>query len=317
MWACARGHLNVIAILAHWNPDSVHVANKANWRPAALLNHFGHHEIVELFQQIDSTSEMTALEELSVDQQQQQWQQQLSSSQDFESCGEIVEFCEPSSCELIFSPLCPGSLPPVSEAKTKFRTFRKPSKDGRGDSPLPSAQSASRAGENGTDMCSSVLTKCSSTRRRLRLMKRTSVDILPDFPQFHNELTKLSRTGTHSGREDGGGGGDAAEARCHMVATTTEHVSCTIRLRTSSSDPHLANLVQLSHPSAGGGDPMISRIDRDLNSPVLFLEASSCFSEDKGLSLEDLQRETVAMEMGLYCTKHRLSSFLLCCEYCA
>lgn len=310
MWACARGHSNVIAILTHWNPDSVHVANKANWRPAALLNHFGHHEIVELFQQIDSTSEMTALEELSDGQQEQQQWQQLLSSQDFESCGEIVKFCEPS-CELIFSPLYPGSLPPVSEAKTKFRTFKKPGKDaGRCESlvsPSPSAQSVS---QNGADACSSVLTKCSSTRRRLRLMKRTSVDILPDFPQFHNELAKLSRTGTRPGGEDSTGG-DTSEARCHMVATT-EHVSCTIRLRTSSSDPHLTNLVQLSHPvtgSGGGGDPMISRIDRDLNSPVLFLESS--FSEDKGLSLEDLQRETVAMEMGLYCIEHRLSSFVI------
>ena len=67
-------------------------------------------------------------------------------------------------------------------------------------------------------------------------------------------------------------------------------------LRTSSSDPHLVGLLQPSY-SDMVGDPMISMCDRDLNSPIMFMQTDSLY--DSGLCMEDInRRESVAMETG-------------------
>ena len=305
-------------VLAHWSPSSLHNSNKANWRPMTILEYFGHRSIIDLLQQISTSSGQTSfLDSLTALEQSDTFRRLLTSDEDFNGSAKQTKASDYRSLDQKpgFSHLFSGGLPsdgtdatiPLKTDFTQPCDSRKDREYWRAvDAPLQhslcSAQVAPPAAGDvvgDSDTCPPVLfgsaTKASGTLKRTRLMKRTSVDILPDYPQFYSDLPKLSRTGAHP---DGDEDGDTFEGQGQMAASSEEHAFMA-GLRASSSDPHLTNLERSSPLGSGsGGDPMISRIDRDLNSPVLFLQTSASFDEDKGLSLEDIQRETVAMDMG-------------------
>lgn len=302
-------------VLAHWSPSSLHNSNKTNWRPMKILQHFGHRSIIDLLQQITTSGQTSFLDGLTALEQPDSFRRLLT-DEGFNGSAETSTATDSYLLldgKPVFSQLF-SSLPSMGNdavipAKREFPPPCDSSKDSEYwcavDAPLqhslcsPQAAPLATADVGDSDTCPSVLfgsaIKGSGALKRTRLMKRTSVDILPDYPQFHNDLPKLSRTGAHP---DGDEDGDTFEGQGQMVASGGEHPFMA-GLRASSSDPHLTNLERSSPLGTGsGGDPMISRIDRDLNSPVLFLQTSASFDEDKGLSLEDIQRETVAMDMG-------------------
>jgi len=112
-----------------------------------------------------------------------------------------------------------------------------------------------------------------SQLKRVRLLKRTSVDILPHYSQFKNDLNKLSKT-------DGRG--------TPSVETSTKEDEG--GLERGGGEGVLQ-----------AGDPMISRCDRDLNSPIMFLHhgvESFDSSVDHSLCLDDVLSESTAMDMG-------------------
>lgn len=294
-------------VLAHWSPSSLHNSNKTNWRPMTILEHFGHQSIIDLLQQITTSGQTSFLDSLTTLDHPDSFRQLLT---DENFNGSTKSPTATDYVSQLFSGLPSAGNDAVTPTKREFPPPCDSGKDSEYwrvvDTPLqhslcsPQVAPLATADVSDSDTCPPVLigsaTKGSGALKRTRLMKRTSVDILPDYPQFHNDLPKLSRTGAHP---DGDEDGDTFEGQGQMVASREEHVYVMAGLRASSSDPHLTNLERSSPLGSGsGGDPMISRIDRDLNSPVLFLQTSASFDEDKGLSLEDIQRETVAMDMG-------------------
>jgi hypothetical protein len=116
-----------------------------------------------------------------------------------------------------------------------------------------------------------------SAERRQRLLKRTSVEVLPDYPNPH--VAQLPQE----------------QGSPPSIIKTSSPIPSTSDggLRGSNSDPHLVGLL----PSPA--DPMISMSDRDLNSPIMFMQT------EQPHEVHDL----VAMETGQQ-TPH--SSLVLC-----
>jgi hypothetical protein len=132
--------------------------------------------------------------------------------------------------------------------------------------------------------------KTEVNKKRTRLMKRTSVDILPDYHQMHKDTPKVSKTAS-IGECD-----TAPEVSANRMSAVNSYAAVMCPgLRTSSSDSHLSGLAKTYGSSSNGADPMISMIDRDINSPIMFTGDAS---DEQGFSLEDVQRDTVAMDMG-------------------
>ena len=128
--------------------------------------------------------------------------------------------------------------------------------------------------------------------RRLRLMKRTSVEVLPDYPTAKATDSKCFRT------EDSPNQQTSPPQQVVKALVAPPHGDLSGGLRTSSSDPHLVGLLQ---PAGHGdvADPMISMCDRDINSPVMFMQTDSLY--DNSLTMDDMVRpgsESVAMETG-------------------
>ena len=184
--------------------------------------------------------------------------------------------------------------------------------------------------------------------RKSRLLKRSSVEVLPDFPLA--DLVEALGTGStqeankgRQNRQQGlqyrlvSAGDPSSSSRQHTPDNLTQILShsATDRhgsgpvttgssdphravLRSASSDPHLASTttdaIVGGDPPVGGmlltmpqgrsnscADPMISMCDRDLNSPLMFHHMGLQHGAyDTGLTLEEIQRETVAMETGQY-----------------
>ena len=182
--------------------------------------------------------------------------------------------------------------------------------------------------------------------RNMRLLKRTSVEVLPGYLDFSNEVsnnisTKNAKTTSIMANKCGGGAKATTAATAagttnnpstlQQIATATTaqlHTTSDFSqghghfpgqpqgqaaghfsqvhahpggLRSVSSDPHLVGLglASGSQMLLCDDNPMISVNDRDLNSPVMFMQTDTLISSaQSGLTLEDIQRETVAMETG-------------------
>ncbi len=145
--------------------------------------------------------------------------------------------------------------------------------------------------------------------RQLRLMKRTSVEVLPGYSTMdcineheHEPKSKQKQSETHHDiHED-----LRAPSAFHHGQQNFDHIEpLEVRipggpsLRTVNSDPHLVGLVTNQSPMTSEHNPMISMSGRDLNSPFLMQsDSSSSLIPAMGLTLDDVHRDTMAMETG-------------------
>jgi len=266
MWACARGHTDAMVVLHHWNP-------------LALLGFMGqsrcttpaeqHRALMPIDDWLAQSSETPSISLSS------QYSESHENSPLTDDHCIKFNVCNLTSCSL------------ASEENSAS------CKDGRnawnGDS-----QKTGLASQLFDDSLSvetaSECQKMASTKKRTRLMKRTSVDILPDYRQMRKDTPKMSKTASI-------GECDTVPEASTKQASTNAAYSTIIcpNLRSSSSDSHLSGLSKTCGSSSNGADPMISMSDRDINSPVMY---SGDTYDDVGFSLEDMQRDTVAMDMG-------------------
>lgn len=141
-------------------------------------------------------------------------------------------------------------------------------------------------------------------KKRMRLIKRTSVDVLPPdtHAQFKHDVTALSRSLFLADDVIGGVVEGGLRSVFHDGAGAPP-----LHRRASLMDSHILK----------AGDPMISQSDRDLNSPVMFLHhgggggeggsgsggAGSRRSFDSAASIGDrsvcLEDLTSAMDTGM------------------
>ena len=147
--------------------------------------------------------------------------------------------------------------------------------------------------------------------RQMRLLKRTSVEVLPGYSSPMDCSTEQPKS---KQRQDQNPGQQQQQHLDEAEAATSgrherEHQELEIEvrvpggptLRTVNSDPHLVGLTS-SHnqsPLTTEHNPMISMSGRDLNSPFLMQsDSNNSLIPTDGLTLGDIQRETTAMETG-------------------
>ena len=148
-----------------------------------------------------------------------------------------------------------------------------------------------------------------ATLRQQRLLKRTSVEVLPGYSSpmdYLNEhpKSKQKQNETHGDDEDTKQirGQHEHEHHTHIEYEPGEvRVPGGPSLRTVNSDPHLVGLCSYlqQSPLTSEHNPMISVSGRDLNSPFLMQsDSSSSLIPSEGLTLDDIHRGTTAMETG-------------------
>ena len=164
-----------------------------------------------------------------------------------------------------------------------------------------------------------------ATLRQQRLLKRTSVEVLPGYSSPMDCVTEQPKSKQKQGQsqcdvEDTKqiDGQHEHEQQTHIEYEPVEaRVPGGPSLRTVNSDPHLVGLTTYSQqsPLTSEYNPMISVSGRDLNSPFLMQsDSSSSLIPSEGLTLDEIHRETTAMETGKMCCcllLHLISAFKL------
>ncbi len=121
-----------------------------------------------------------------------------------------------------------------------------------------------------------------------RLLKRTSVEVLPGYLDtiITDTSSKCSKTDLKL-HDVGQGLIPQGQIEVNLGSKGQSQGG----LRTVNSDPHLASMV---NPMTSEDNPMLSVHERDLNSPIIFMDTMAL--GQAGLTLEDIQRENVDME---------------------
>ncbi len=149
-----------------------------------------------------------------------------------------------------------------------------------------------------------------ATLRQMRLLKRTSVEVLPGYSSPMDCCTEHPKSKEKQQFHD-----HTAQQLTEAKPSTSGHfehehqneyeletrVPGGPSLRTVNSDPHLVGLVGAlqQSPLTTECNPMISVTGRDLNSPFLMQsDSSSSVIHGEGLCMADIQREATAMETG-------------------
>ncbi len=359
MWACARGHLESASVLYQWNPSPLQVCNRAGVQPLTLARLHNHPDIVSHLESLElqrvtsqGQGEFSVCVQPSPPQHTtpsptvtlQQPQSVTAPIKD----GDFVvpRDLPPTSSHaharsgitqlqdwLAFSSYhsngavnvtdlkieipSPPPYPGIARTTVAYQGVGVSKHSKKCDSTPASLQNTPKM-RTGLDSVGD------NSVRRTRLMKRTSVEVLPDYP-----MTDVIEAGVL----EGPGGPVLGVGQCvrrgvippappaHRSASATltsihqdsaepglHDNQCVLGgdgslLRSTSSDPHIPHLLTAPQPRGSypcHADPMISAMTvRDLHSPLPLVGMEHLHhSYDTGLTLEDIQRETVAMETG-------------------
>ena len=302
MWACARGHLEATVILYQLNPNALRIVNRKGLLPYSIAQMCGHLHVINELSRLEGTSQqltsgqahhpldanqatstppsapifVTSLHSLSAN---------LSTTTT--TSQSQVTISTPATMTTVFTPVSqttPQAISPTqwaTPAPMEDLTIQIPQqaayvehKSTRHYDSLPPSLQA-------TPVYSS-LNHGSAEQRRARLMKRTSVEVLPDYPVAgFVDIPKSAKTNTP----------DNIDTSSHVEEGAVVQDQSACHLRASNSDPHLCGLDLSRGPVA---DPMISMSNRDLNSPIMFMQTDS-LHPDTSLTLEDLHND-IAME---------------------
>ena len=214
MWSCSRGHSSLAVLLYQWCPATFGITNKYGMTALSLARYNGHNDLVK---QLDQR-EMHRLSH----QTSQSVSKPVSAITRSIAAGKPVTVCLSD----------PGQIaPPYLMHADSSRLSLSSSRDSNGES--------------------GKLT--SAKIRRTRLLKRTSVEVLPDFSV--------------------GARGDSP-VKYSKALVQNPVTRSKVREKQHSVD-------MVSESSAGGGgdmlakDPMISITSRHLYSPVMFLQCGN------------------------------------------
>lgn len=293
MWACALGKSDTALVLYHWNSGALGICNKDGLLPLSVAKKFGHLNILYSIEGLELARlnpVHTSTPERSLP------SPSANQSEASQHALGKVTFTPPALPQPVHvrvaqarqdGRLQENRTPQIAEQGTanwstplSDLTIQIP------PSPPYSTGGSTRKHESlpaslqctpvrGTEQNRDLDLYEESISRRLRLMKRTSVEVLPDYPAapFAPEgITKCSKT-------DKGAVAD----------TPTLKTQIPERLRTASSDPHL---VGLDNPSGFLPDPMISVSNRDLNSPLGFMNTDAVTLGQTNFDLEHIAMET-------------------------
>jgi len=255
MWACVKGHTDAAVLLYQWNNDALRICNKDGTKPLDVAQHHGHHELVQHIERltvvqcdsdlgtvikddtaIDSSvlmpgdvSQALAVERFAVPRAVLRQTGNVLDRRTKTSTETGWSASEPSSTENLTieipnSPLLPGSL-------ERSRPFCSAQNTPNIQHSTESGMSLSSVFVGSTDiLCGQNV---SGTRRRSRLMKRTSVEVLPDFPP--NDVpdgTKCTKM---------------AESKPTSRSMQNVHYESTSQSECAKSDDHLSQHEDNSH----------------------------------------------------------------------
>lgn len=242
LWACARGHFEMAVILYQMNNSCLAICNRDGLLPITLCRMCRHDNLADVLEKLE-----TARREMVLMKNEAKQEEEVKCARQ-----PIQMTLVKTSTGMMLTPLVPDDTKPRIPVHVQ----------------QPSTMTLELS-RSPSDSLSINIPQDEAAERRQRLLKRTSVEVLPDYPNprapVQPELSappvpvQTSSPVPHPCSPPEGG------------------------LRMSSSDPHLAGL------SPCPADPMISMSDRDLNSPVMFMQTEQP---------HEGHRELVAMETG-------------------
>ena len=303
MWSCALGRRQLAELLFLWNRNAINVCSKVALLPLEVAEANGHQFLASSLRQLQNLqlphSAMHHQPLGHVDKKKQSSsaaatmrnRQEQVLVKDNDGFITPAPYVKPNRSELR------ENLPPTTTcflspmAAQHLENWSASMRDLKIEIPPPPSYPIDKDVLGYESLSSSLQYKSvsrekferSEAARRSRLMKRTSVEVLPDYPAFaFPDLTKCSKTDNFLPHED----------RRSVSANGQSLHSVTVvqGLKASNSDPHLA---APSHQSAYTPDPMISVSNRDLNSPLFMLT-----DQVEDFAVSEIQADNIAMETG-------------------